>query len=76
MDLQSALALGMPIGLGLAALGCGLGMGHAVASAMDATGRQPEASGKIMLHMIVGCAFVETITIYVFVFVFILLGKL
>jgi len=76
MDPKVALGFALPIGLGLAACGTALGLGKAVASAMDATGRQPEASGKIMIAMILGCAFIEAITIYVLLFAFNLAGKL
>jgi F-type H+-transporting ATPase subunit c len=47
----------------------------AVSSAMGAIGRQPEASNKIMTNMIIGCAFIEAITIYVLVFAFMYAGK-
>ncbi|MBN1475932.1 ATP synthase F0 subunit C [Candidatus Sumerlaeota bacterium] len=59
------------LAVGLAAIGSGFGLGRAVGSAMDAIGRQPEASGKVMGAMIVGAAFIEALTIYAFV-VFIL----
>lgn len=64
------LQLGYPIGLGLAALGSGIGLGNAVGSAMEALGRQPEASGKIMVQMIIGAAFIEALTIYALISVF------
>ena len=76
MDYRFALAFGLPIGLGLAALGSGIGLGRAVGSAMEAIGRQPEATNKIMMNMIVGAAFIEAITIYVLVFAFMYGGKL
>ncbi|MBF0483433.1 MAG: ATP synthase F0 subunit C [Candidatus Omnitrophica bacterium] len=76
MDLQTGIALSIPVGLGLAALGTGIGLGRAVGSAMEAIGRQPEASNKIMINMIIGCAIIEAITIYVLVFAFIWSGKL
>lgn len=53
-----------PIGIGLAALGSGLGLGKAVAAAMEAMGRQPEAAGRIQTAMFIGCAFIEALTIY------------
>ncbi|MDD5634406.1 MAG: ATP synthase F0 subunit C [Candidatus Omnitrophica bacterium] len=71
MDYNAVLALSMPIALGLASLGCGIGLGIAVSSAMEAIGRQPEASTKIMVSMATGCAFIEAIAIYVLVFAFI-----
>ena len=76
MDYQAMLGLALPIGLGLAAVGSGLGLGRAVGSAMEAIGRQPEASGKIQVAMIIGCALIEALTIYAFVVVFVLSGKI
>ncbi len=77
MDYHVALALGLPIGLGIAAMGVGLAMGRAVGGAMEALGRQPEAIGKIMTVMLLGCALIETIIFYVLGFiVFPLVGKI
>ncbi|MDD5746405.1 MAG: ATP synthase F0 subunit C [Candidatus Omnitrophica bacterium] len=76
MDFRVALAIGLPIGLGLAAMGTALGLGKAVGSAMEAIGRQPEASNKIQMALILGCAFIEAITIYVLVYAFVMAGKL
>lgn len=76
MDYKIALAFGLPLAIGLAALGSGMGLGRAVASAMEATGRQPEASTKILIAMATGCAFIEALTIYALVFAFVLAGKL
>lgn len=70
------LAISLPLGLGLAAMGCGLGIGRAVASAMEAMGRQPEAHTEILVAMAIGCAFIEALTIYSFTFALILIGKL
>jgi F-type H+-transporting ATPase subunit c len=75
MDYKVALALGLPLGLGLAALGSAMALGKAVGSAMEAIGRQPEASTKILINMAIGCAFIEAITIYALVFGFSLSGK-
>jgi F-type H+-transporting ATPase subunit c len=76
MDYKIALALGLPLAIGLAALGSAIGLGRAVAAAMDATGRQPEASTKILVAMATGCAFIEALTIYALVFAFTLAGKI
>lgn len=62
--------------LGLAALGSALGLGKAVAAAMEAIGRQPEASGKILVNMMAGCALIEALTIYALIVVFVLMGKI
>ncbi len=76
MDYKVALAFALPLGLGIAAFGSAIALGKAVAAAMEATGRQPEASTKILINMATGCAFIEAITIYVLVFVFVCAGKI
>ena len=76
MDFQTALSFALPIGLGIAAVGSGLGLGRAVSAAMEAMGRQPEASGKIQAGMIIGCALIEALTIYALVTVFLLKGNI
>ena len=77
MDFHAALAFSLPIGLGLTALGVGAGLGSAVSSALQSLGRQPDAIGKIMTLMLLGCALIETIIFYVLGFVvFPLIGKI
>ncbi|HET6350457.1 MAG TPA: ATP synthase F0 subunit C, partial [Candidatus Krumholzibacteria bacterium] len=44
--------------------------------AMEAIGRQPEASGKIQTAMIIGAALIEALTIYALATVFLLMGKI
>ena len=70
MDLSFGIGFALPIGLGMAALGSGIGLGNAISSAMNAIGRQPEAAGKIQLAMLLGCAFIEALTIYALVVYF------
>jgi len=76
IDYKTVLAFAIPISLGIVAFGSALALGKAVSSAMDATSRQPEASTKILINMVTGCAFIEALTIYAFVFAFVLAGKL
>ena len=75
MDPKIAIAFGAPLGLALTAMACALGLGKAVAAAMDATARQPEAATKILVNMMAGCALIEALTLYALVFGFSLLGK-
>lgn len=70
MTATTLLALAYPLGLGLAAFGSALGLGRAVAAAMESMGRQPEAAGRIQTAMIIGCAFIEALTIYALISVF------
>ena len=76
MTPSTALAFALPIGLAITALGSALSLGRAVAAAMDATARQPEASTKILVNMMAGCALIEALTLYALVFGFSLMGKI
>lgn len=76
MEVGTALALSAPLAVGLAALGSGIGLGNAVGGAMEAIGRQPEASGKILTNMIIGAALIEALTIYALIVFFIVLGRM
>ncbi len=60
-DLASAIAIG------LGAIGPGVGIGILTGKALEAIGRNPEASGKIQTLMILGIAFAESIAIYALV---------
>ncbi len=76
MDYKVALSIFLPLGVAIAAFGSALGLGKAVGAAMEATARQPEASMKILINMIAGCALIEALTIYALVFGFSLMGKI
>jgi F-type H+-transporting ATPase subunit c len=55
------------IGAGLAmigAIGAGAGIGIVVGGAVQAMGRNPDASGNIQTNMILGIAFAEAVAIY------------
>lgn len=58
------------IGAAIAAftgIGAGIGIGIATSKAVDAVARQPEADGKIMKLLLLGCALAEATAIYGFV---------
>jgi F-type H+-transporting ATPase subunit c len=76
MDLHSALALALPLGVGIAAIGSGISLGLIGNGALQAMGRQPEAIAKLQVAMIIVGAFAEALTIYAFVTVFLLMGKI
>ena len=61
MDL-AWLAAGL--GAGLVVIGGGLGIGKLASSAMDATGRQPEATGSIRTSMIIAAALIEGLSFF------------
>ncbi len=64
-QVDSNLAAGLAMGLG--AIGPGIGLGIAVSKAMEALGRNPEASGAIFVPYILGIALTEAIGIYALV---------
>src|SRR5215469_8791464 len=70
------LAVGAGLGLGIAAMGCGLGQGRIGASAMESIGRNPNSTNQLFVPMIIGLAFVESLTLYALVIAFILQGKI
>ncbi|WP_029231045.1 ATP synthase F0 subunit C [Butyrivibrio sp. VCB2006] len=59
-------ALGAAIAV-FTGLGAGLGIGMATSKATDAVARQPEADGKILKLLVLGCALAEATAIYGFV---------
>jgi F-type H+-transporting ATPase subunit c len=67
---EAARILGKLLGAGLATLGmigAGLGIGVLVNGAVQAMGRNPDASGNIQVNMILGIAFAEAVAIYALV---------
>lgn len=69
----SIVSISSVLGVGLAALGCGIGQGIAVSKGVEGIARQPEASGKIQTLLLIGLAFIESLTIYALVIGLILL---
>jgi F-type H+-transporting ATPase subunit c len=76
MNVETALALTAPLGLGIAAFGSAIGIGMAVKGGLEAIGRQPEASGKILANMIIGAALIEALAIYSLIVFFISLNRM
>ncbi|MFZ5762325.1 MAG: ATP synthase F0 subunit C [Thermodesulfobacteriota bacterium] len=67
------VCLAAALSVGIAALGCGIGMGAGIGGACSGIARNPEASGKITVTMIIGLALIESLTIYGLVISLILL---
>ena len=68
MDTVTNLApLAAALAIGIGAIGSGLGIGLLASKALEAIGRNPEASAAIQLNMIIAIAFTEAIAIYSFV---------
>jgi F-type H+-transporting ATPase subunit c len=66
----SLIPIGAGLAMGLAAGLCGLGQGKAVASATEALARNPGTRAGIMLFLVLGLAFIESLTLFTMVIVF------
>lgn len=75
--MEQAIVLGLSaLGAGcamIAGIGPGIGEGYAAGKAVEAIGRQPEASGIITRTMIIGDAIAETTGIYALVIALLLM---
>lgn len=72
MDLETMKQLAAAVAIGAGAIGPGIGVGLIGKGAMEAMGRNPEASGKIQTNMILAIVFAEAIAIYALVIAFII----
>ena len=66
----SLIPIGAGLGMGLAAGLCGMGQGKAVGSAVEALARNPGTRAGIMLFLVLGLAFIESLTLFTMVIVF------
>jgi F-type H+-transporting ATPase subunit c len=65
--------IGAALAVAFGAIGPALAEGRALAAAMDAIARQPEAAGTISRTLFVGLAMIETMAIYCLVVALLLL---
>jgi F-type H+-transporting ATPase subunit c len=70
------IGLGAGLGIGLAAFGGALGQGRASSAFLDGVSRNPGASDKVFVPMILGLVFIESLAIYALIIAFLLLGKI
>jgi F-type H+-transporting ATPase subunit c len=69
------LGLALAFGLAIAAFGGAISQSNAIAKAVDAVARQPEAGARIQGMMIIGLALIETLVIYMLLICFMMMGK-
>lgn len=62
--------LGAALAIGLAAFGGALGQAKAATAALEGIARNPSASGKIFIPMIIGLALIESLVIYALLIAF------
>jgi F-type H+-transporting ATPase subunit c len=63
--------IGIGIGIALAAGLCGIGQGKAVGSAVESVARNHGDTASIQLLLILGLAFIESLTLFTFATIFI-----
>jgi F-type H+-transporting ATPase subunit c len=64
------IMLAKALAIGIGSIAPALGIGMIGAKAMESIGRNPEASGKILVPMLLACAFAEAVAIYALVIAF------
>lgn len=67
--------VGSALAIAIGVLAPGLAMGKAIAQALDALARQPEAEKAITRTLFIGLAMIESLAIYVLVVVLIILFR-
>ena len=72
MDIEAAKIIGMALVVGLGVMGLGIGIGLIGGRAMDAIGRNPDVTGKIISNMILAIVFTEALAIFALVVGFII----
>ena len=70
-NIEAVKALAMAIVVSVGVFGPALGIGNLVGKALEAIGRNPDASGKIQTTMFIGIAFTEALAIFALVVGFI-----
>lgn len=70
------IAISMGIAIALAAFGGAFGQGRAAAAALEGIARNPQASGKLFIPLVLSLALIESLVIYAFVIAFQLNGQL
>jgi len=63
--------IGIGLGIALAAGLCGLGQGKAIASATESVARNPGATASIQFLLILGLAFIESLTLFTFAMIYV-----
>ncbi|MGH9606505.1 MAG: ATP synthase F0 subunit C [Terracidiphilus sp.] len=64
------VTIGAGIGMGIAAGLCGIGQGRAVGSACESLARNPGTRAGLMLFLVLGLAFIESLTLFTLVVIF------
>ena len=69
-------AVAAALAIGIAALGGTLSQGRAAAAALEGIARNPGASGKIFVPMILAMALIESLVLFALIIAFVLSGNI
>ncbi|MBY0539092.1 ATP synthase F0 subunit C [Patescibacteria group bacterium] len=72
MEIEVAKTFAMAIVVGVGVFGPAIGLGTLIGKALEAIGRNPEATGKITANMFIGIAVTEALAIFALVVGFII----
>ena len=75
-SVKKFIAIAAGLGIAIAAFGGALGQAKASSAALEGIARNPGASGKIFVPMLLALAFVESLVIFCWVIEFLLMQKL
>ncbi len=64
-------SLSAALAIGIAAFGGAIAQGKTAAAALEGIARNPAASGKVFVPMIIGLALIESLVLYAFVIAFV-----
>jgi F-type H+-transporting ATPase subunit c len=70
------IAIAVALGIGIAAFGGAFGQGRAAAAALEGISRNPNATDKVFVPMILGLAFMESLVLFTWVLMLLMLLKL
>lgn len=71
-----SLGMAAGIAIGVAAAGGAIGQGLASKGALEGIARNPQASAKILIPMVLGLALIESLVLYSLVIAYMLQGKI
>ena len=74
-DVKKLAYVAAGFGIAIAAFGGALGQSKAAVAALEGIARNPSASDKLFVPMILGLALIESLVIYALVIAIILIGK-
>ncbi len=73
---KGLLGIGAALTIGLAAFGGAISQAKAAAASLEGTARNPQASGKLFIPMIISLALIESLVIYALIVALQIVGKI